>query len=267
MRGRSELEVLIRGVFAPERFLDFVVDYIAFEVVDGVVKAKKLAGYHQFHAVRKALASTIAASRAGGARKGGVVWHTQGSGKSLTMVFFVRQLQLAKALRNPTIVMLTDRNDLDNQLFGEFNAHGAALRGHPTQAENAAEMRRLLNVDIGGLVFTSIQKFRGEQGEHPKLTERSNVIVIADEAHRSQYGLKKRFVAGEQGVREQVGFAEYVRQALPNATYVGFTGTPIAIGDRDTRAVFGDVIDTYDMAQSVGCLSFFVSVNVSMGVA
>ncbi len=249
--GRSELEVLIRGVFAPERFLDFFVDYIAFEVVDGIVKSKKLAGYHQFHAVRKALASTITASGAGGARKGGVVWHTQGSGKSLTMVFFVRQLQLAKALRNPTIVMLTDRNDLDDQLFGEFNAHGAALPGRPTKAENAAEMRRLLNVDVGGLVFTSIQKFRGEEGEHPKLTDRSNVVVIADEAHRSQYGLKKRFVAGSESVREQIGFAEYVRQALPNATYVGFTGTPIALGDRDTRAVFGDVIDTYDMAQSV----------------
>ncbi|MGO9428616.1 type I restriction endonuclease subunit R [Rhodoblastus sp.] len=249
--GRSELEVLIRGVFAPERFLDFVVDYIAFEVIDGVVKSKKLAGYHQFHAVRKALTSTIAASGAGGGHKGGVVWHTQGSGKSLTMLFFVRQLQLARALRNPTIVMLTDRNDLDDQLFGEFNAHGAALRGRPMQAENAEEMRRLLNVDIGGLVFTGIQKFRGEKGQHPKLTDRSNVIVIADEAHRSQYGFKKRFVAGEESVREEIGFAEYVRQALPNATYVGFTGTPIAIGDRDTRAVFGDVIDTYDMAQSV----------------
>lgn len=167
------------------------------------------------------------------------------------MVFFVRQLQLAKALKNPTIVMLTDRNDLDNQLLGEFNAHGAALRGHPLQAESAAEMRRLLNVDIGGLVFTSIQKFRGEEGEHPLLTARANVIVIADEAHRSQYGFKKRFVAGEESVSEQFGFAEYVRQALPNATYVGFTGTPIAIGDRDTERVFGDVIDAYDMAQSV----------------
>jgi len=249
--GRSELEVLIRGAFAPERFLDLVVDYVAFEVVDGVVKSKKLANYHQFHAVRSALASTVTAAGAGGARKGGVVWHTQGSGKSLTMLFFVRQLQLAKALKNPTIVMLTDRNDLDDQLFGEFNAHGSALRGRPLQAENAEEMRRLLNVDIGGLVFTSIQKFRGEDGEHPLLTARANVIVIADEAHRSQYGLKKRFVAGKEIVSEQIGFAEYVRQALPNATYVGFTGTPIEIGDRDTRAVFGEVIDAYDMSQSV----------------
>jgi type I restriction enzyme, R subunit len=136
-------------------------------VKDGVVKSKKLAGYHQFHAVRKALGSTIAAAGAGGARKGGVVWHTQGSGKSLTMLFFARQLQLARALKNPTIVMLTDRNDLDNQLFGEFVAHGSALRMTPRQADSAAEMRELLNVDIGGLVFTSIQKFRGEGGSIP----------------------------------------------------------------------------------------------------
>jgi type I restriction enzyme, R subunit len=249
--GLAELEVIIRGAFAPERFLDLVVDYVAFELKDGVVKSKKLAGYHQFHAVRKALASTIAAAGADGRRKGGVVWHTQGSGKSLTMLFFVRQLQLARALKNPTIVMLTDRNDLDNQLFGEFVLHGSALRMTPRQAESAAEMRELLNVDIGGLVFTSIQKFRGDEGEHPLLTSRANVIVIVDEAHRTQYGFKKRFIADEDAVREVAGFAEYVRQALPNATYIGFTGTPIALGDRDTRAVFGDVIDTYDMAQSV----------------
>ena len=242
---------MIRGVFAPDRFLDLIVDYVAFEVVDGVVKSKKLAGYHQFHAVRKALASTVEAAGEGGQRKGGVIWHTQGSGKSLTMLFFVRQLQLAKALRNPTIVLVTDRNDLDDQLFGTFNAHISALRGVPKQAESAAEMRDLLTVDIGGLVFTAIQKFRGEDGEHPLLTDRSNVVVIADEAHRTQYGFKKRFVVGENGVREQVGFAEYLRQALPNATVVGFTGTPIETRDRDTRAVFGDVIDTYDMTQAV----------------
>jgi type I restriction enzyme, R subunit len=206
--GLPELEVIIRGAFAPERFLDLIVDYVAFEVKDGVVKSKKLAGYHQFHAVRKALASTIVAAGAGGERKGGVVWHTQGSGKSLTMLFFVRQLQVARALKNPTIVMLTDRNDLDNQLFGEFVAHGSALRMTPRQAESAAEMRELLKVDIGGLVFTSIQKFRGEEGEHPLLTNRANVIVIADEAHRTQYGFKKRFVAGEDVVRETAGFAQ-----------------------------------------------------------
>jgi type I restriction enzyme, R subunit len=248
---RSELEVMIRGVFEPERFLDLIVDYIAFEVVDGVVKSKKLAGYHQFHAVRKALASTAHAAGVGGHRKGGVIWHTQGSGKSLTMLFFVRQLQLAKALKNPTIVLITDRNDLDDQLFGTFNAHISALRGNPEQANTAKDMQRLLRVDIGGLVFTSIQKFRGDDGEHPLLTARSNVIVIADEAHRTQYGFKKRYVVSDGGVREQVGFAEYLRQALPNATFVGFTGTPIEIKDRDTRGVFGDVIDTYDMTQAV----------------
>ncbi len=250
--GRPELEVLIRGVFAPERFVDLVVDYIAFEIEKGAVKSKKLAGYHQFHAVRKALASTVhAAAEVGGGRKGGVVWHTQGSGKSLTMLFFVRQLQLAAPLRNPTIVLVTDRNDLDKQLFGTFCAHGSALRGIPQQAEDAAAMRRLLSVDIGGIVFTSIQKFRGAEGEHPLLTERSNVIVIADEAHRTQYGHIKKYEVDGAAVRETIGFADYLRQALPKATFVGFTGTPIAQRDRDTRAVFGEVINTYDMTQAV----------------
>jgi type I restriction enzyme R subunit len=249
--GRPELEVLIRGVFAPERFLDLIVDYVAFEIEDGVVKSKKLAAYHQFHAVQKALASTVVAAGDGGGRKGGVIWHTQGSGKSLTMLFFVRQLQLAKALRNPTVVLVTDRNDLDDQLFGTFTAHLSALRGQPHQADDAPEMRRLLAVDIGGIVFTGIQKFRGEDGEHPRLTDRSNVIVIADEAHRTQYGFKKKFVIEKGGVREQVGFAEYLRQALPNATFVGFTGTPIEEKGRNTEAVFGEIIDTYDMTQAV----------------
>lgn len=248
--GRPELEVLIRGVFSPDRFLDLIVDYVAFETEDGIVRSKKLAGYHQFYAVRKALISTVKAAT-GGDRKGGVVWHTQGSGKSLTMLFFVRQLQLAKALRNPTIVLITDRNDLDDQLFGTFNAHRSALRMAPHQADNAEGMRELLAVDIGGVVFTSIQKFRGEGGEHSILTERSNVIVIADEAHRTQYGFRKRFVVDQGEVREQVGFAEMLRQALPSATFVGFTGTPIELKDRNTSAVFGNVIDTYDMAQSV----------------
>jgi type I restriction enzyme, R subunit len=249
--GRSELEVLIRGVFAPGPFLDLVVDFVAFEVTDGVVQSKKLAGYHQFHAVQKALASTIRAASAEGQHRGGVVWHTQGSGKSLTMLFFVRQLQLAKALKNPTIVILTDRNDLDDQLFGTFNDHISALRGTPAQADSAADMRQLLTVDIGGLVFTAIQKFRGDEGEHPLLTNRSNVIVIADEAHRTQYGFKKRFIVNDGGVREQVGFAEYMRQALPSATFVGFTGTPIDARDRSTVGVFGEIIDTYDMTQAV----------------
>lgn len=249
--GRPELEVLIRGVFTPERFLDLIVDFVAFEVVDGVVTSKKLAGYHQFHAVKKALASTERAAAEGGVRRGGVVWHTQGSGKSLTMLFFVRQLQLARALRNPTVVVVTDRNDLDDQLFNTFNDHRSALRAIPAQAESAAEMRQLLAVDIGGLVFTGIQKFRGDEGGHPLLTARSNVIVIADEAHRSQYGFGKRFVVDKDGVRTAVGFAEYLRQALPNATFVGFTGTPIEEKDRNTEAVFGGVIDTYDMTQAV----------------
>ena len=249
--GRAELEVLIRGAFDPARLLDLAFDYTAFEMADGVVKSKKLAGYHQFHAVRRALASTVKAAGEGGQRKGGVVWHTQGSGKSLTMLFYVRQLQLAKKLKNPTIVMVTDRNDLDDQLFKTFVAHGSAIRGEPRNAETVAAVRELLKVDIGGLVFTTIQRFRGDDGEHPLLTDRSNVIVIADEAHRSQYGLNRRFVTRGDEVREEVGFAEYLRQALPNATFIGFTGTPIDEKDRSTAAVFGDVIDTYDMTQSV----------------
>lgn len=250
-QGRPELEVLIRGVFAKEHFLDLIIDYVAFEIVDGVVKSKKLAGYHQFHAVRKALASVERAAAEGGGGRGGVVWHTQGSGKSLTMLFFVRQLQLARSLKNPTVVLVTDRNDLDDQLFGTFSDHLSALRGVPRQADSAGDMRRLLTVDVGGLVFTGIQKFRGDEGEHPLLTDRRNVIVIADEAHRSQYGIGKRFQVVKDGIREAVGFAEYLRQALPNATFVGFTGTPIEEKDRNTEAVFGDVIDTYDMTQAV----------------
>lgn len=249
--GRAELEVLVKGAFDPARLLDLTFDYTAFEMADGVVKSKKLAGYHQFHAVRRALASTVKAASEGGHRKGGVVWHTQGSGKSLTMLFYVRQLQLAKKLKNPTIVVVTDRNDLDDQLFKTFASHSSAIRGTPRNAETVAAVRDLLKVDIGGMVFTTIQRFRGDEGEHPLLTDRSNVIVIADEAHRSQYGLNRRFVTRGDEVREEVGFAEYLRQALPNATFIGFTGTPIDEKDRSTAAVFGDVIDTYDMTQSV----------------
>ena len=249
--GHAELEVLIRGALAPARLLDIATDFTAFEIADGVVRSKKIAGYHQYHAVLRALTSTIEAAGEGGERRGGVVWHTQGSGKSLTMLFFVRQLQLAKALRNPTIVMVTDRNDLDDQLFKTFATHGTVVRGTPQNAETVAQVRELLRVDIGGLVFTTIQRFRGEDGEHPLLTDRRNVIVIADEAHRSQYGLNRRFVTRGDKVVEEIGFAEYLRQALPNATFVGFTGTPIDERDRSTEAVFGNVIDTYDMTQSV----------------
>ena len=249
--GRAELEVLIRGALDPARLLDLAIDYTAFEVADGVVKSKKIAGYHQFHAVRRALDSTINAAAESGERKGGVVWNTQGSGKSLTMLFYVRQLQLAKELRNPTIVVVTDRNDLDDQLFKTFAVHSGAIRSIPQNAETVAAVRDQLRVDIGGLVFTTIQRFRGDEGEHPLLTDRRNVIVIADEAHRSQYGLNRGYVARGDEVREEIGFAEYLRQALPNATFIGFTGTPIDQRDRSTETVFGNVIDTYDMTQAV----------------
>lgn len=249
--GRAELEVLIKGALAPANLLDLAIDYSAFEIADGVVRSKKLAGYHQYHAVQRALRSTVAATGEGGERRGGVVWHTQGSGKSLTMLFFARQLQLAKALRNPTVVVVTDRNDLDDQLLKTFAAHSSALRTMPRNAETVAEVREQLNIDIGGLIFTTIQRFRGEDGTHPLLTDRRNVVVIADEAHRTQYGLNRKFVTRGEEVIEEVGFAEYLRQALPNATFVGFTGTPIDQRDRSTEAVFGDVIDTYDMTQAV----------------
>jgi type I restriction enzyme R subunit len=182
-----------------------------------------------------------------GDRRAGVVWHTQGSGKSFSMLFFAARVVRHPAMQNPTLVVLTDRNDLDDQLFGTFADHGATLRGTPRQAETAEEMRRLLAVDIGGLVFTTIQRFRGEDGSHPLLTDRNNVIVIADEAHRTQYGFKKRYIERDGGMREAVGFADYLRQALPHATVVGFTGTPIEERNRDTYSTFGDVIDTYDI--------------------
>lgn len=237
--SENPLEVLIKGVFAPGRFLDLIESFVVFED-DGATIEKKVAQYHQFHAVRKAVGATLRAAAAGGNRRGGVIWHTQGSGKSLTMLFFAGKLILEPELADPTIVMLTDRIDLDGQLFGTFARGQHVLRQAPVQATSRAGLRDLLTTAGGGVVFTTIQKFFPEiRGDaFPLLSDRRNVVVLADEAHRSQYDTVD-------------GYAAHIRDALPNATFVGFTGTPLELGDRDTTAIFGDYIDTYDMARAV----------------
>jgi type I restriction enzyme R subunit len=234
-----QLEVLIRGVFDHERFLDLLQSFIVFED-DGGKITKKIAVYHQFHATRRAVETTLQASSPEGDRRGGVVWHTQGSGKSLTMGFFAGKLIRHPVMANPTIVVLTDRIDLDDQLFGVFSRCQELLRQAPVQATNRAHLRDLLNRPAGGVVFTTIQKFLPEEkgDRFPTLSARRNIVVLADEAHRSQYD----FIDG---------FAKHMRDALPNATFVGFTGTPIELDDRDTRAVFGDYISIYDVKRAV----------------
>lgn len=235
--SRSTLETLIRGVFTPRNLLDIIRHFIVFES-DGQTLTKKVAGYHQFHAVNAAIESVRQASLPGGHRRGGVIWHTQGSGKSLTMAFFTGRLVRHPALNNPVVVVLTDRNDLDNQLYDTFCRCEELFGGAPTQAASRAQLRTLLRTEGGKVIFTTVQKFFEANGEHPCLSERSNVIVLADEAHRSQYG----FIDG---------FARQIREALPNATFVGFTGTPVETDDRDTRAVFGDYISIYDIQRAV----------------
>jgi type I restriction enzyme R subunit len=237
--GANLLSVLARGVFTKERLLELTRHFVVFED-DGASVVKKVAGYHQFHATRKAVETTVAATAAEGDRRAGVVWHTQGSGKSLTMTFYAGKLVVEPALGNPTIVVLSDRNDLDDQLFGVFSRSADLLRQTPVQARDRAHLRELLSVTSGGIVFTTIQKFVPEEkgDRFPLLTDRRNVVVIADEAHRSQYD----FVDG---------FARHLRDGLPNAAFVAFTGTPVELDDRDTRHVFGDYIDVYDIRQAV----------------
>lgn len=232
------LAVLIAGVFDKARFLDLVRHFIVF-TDEGSGLRKVLAGYHQFHATRQAVATTLEAASPDGDRRAGVVWHTQGSGKSLTMAFYAGRIIAQPAMENPTIVVLTDRNDLDDQLFGVFAAASDLIRQAPAQADDREHLRRLLSVPAGGVVFTTIQKFLPDEGaRYPTLSERRNIVVIADEAHRSQYG----FIDG---------FARHMRDALPNATFVAFTGTPVELDDRDTRKVFGDYIDRYDIARAI----------------
>jgi type I restriction enzyme R subunit len=245
----NELETLIRGVLAPHYLLDFLRFFVLFEDDGGLVK--KIAGYHQFHAVRSAIAQVIDASRPGGSHKGGVVWHTQGSGKSITMICFAARVMRETAMENPTIVVITDRNDLDGQLFGVFSLAQDLLREQPVQADTRQDLRaKLGNRPSGGIVFATIQKFMPGEDEDtfPVLSERSNIVVIADEAHRTQYGFEAKFKGDAKGY--QVGYAQHLRDALPNATFVAFTGTPVSSEDRDTRAVFGDYIHVYDMQQA-----------------
>ena len=237
--GDNALEVLVRGAFAPRRFLDLVRRFVAYEADEGGT-VKKVAAYHQYHAANKAVAATLKASGVNGSRRGGVVWHTQGSGKSLTMAFFAGKLIGEPALENPTIVVLTDRTDLDGQLFGTFSRVADLFRQTPEQAQDRADLRKRLTRTAGGVVFTTIQKFFPEEkgDDYPELTDRRNVVVLADEAHRSQYD----FVDG---------YARHIRSALPNATFVGFTGTPLELDDKDTRLVFGDYVDVYDVERAV----------------
>jgi type I restriction enzyme R subunit len=245
-----QLEVLLRGVFAPERFIDLVRHFVVFED-DGAKLVKKIAGYHQFHAVRAAVQETERAASGTGDRRGGVVWHTQGSGKSLTMVFYAGRIILSSVLENPTLVVLTDRNDLDDQLFDTFARCADLLRQTPQQAEDRAHLRDLLKLASGGVVFTTIQKFTPDtKGDtYPLLSDRRNIVVIADEAHRSQYGFDAKL--DQKTGTLSYGYAQHIRDALPNATFIGFTGTPIELTDKNTRAVFGDYISIYDIQRAV----------------
>lgn len=285
----SQLEVLIQGMLNKETLLDLVRSFTVFEKtktedvktkITTIKTVKKVAAYHQYYAVNKAIESTIRATGINkgcnecfgeppakygledvknqpvGDHKAGVVWHTQGSGKSLSMVFYVGKV--VRMLNNPTIVVITDRNDLDDQLFGTFADCKQLLRQTPVQAENRETLKKLLRVASGGVIFTTIQKFQPETGNiYETLSERNNVIVIADEAHRTQYGFKAKTVEVKNEVDEVIGseikygFAKYLRDALPNATYLGFTGTPIETADVNTPAVFGNYIDVYDIAQAV----------------
>ena len=244
-----QLEVLLKGMFDNRILLDLIRHFIVYEQEHENV-LKKLAAYHQYHAVNKAIETTITASSPQGDRRCGVVWHTQGSGKSLSMGFYTGKLVLA--MDNPTIVVLTDRNDLDDQLFGTFSSCQELIRQQPVQADTRGRLQELLQVSSGGVVFTTIQKFLPETGkEYPLLSDRRNIIVIADEAHRTQYGLSAKIITKGDQARIAYGFAKHMRDALPNASFIGFTGTPIELGDRSTPAIFGDYIDIYDMEQAV----------------
>lgn len=249
-KGSPELETVLKGVFDRRRFLALLKDFIVFGDADGKV-AKILAGYHQFHAVRHAVARTLAATSPEGDRKVGVIWHTQGSGKSLLMAFYAGQIVKHPAMENPTLLVLTDRNDLDDQLFGTFSMCRDLLRQAPQQAADREELRRLLDRPSGGVIFTTLQKFAPEPGstEYPLLADRRNVVVIADEAHRSQYGFRAKVARATGDI--SYGFAKYLRDALPNASFIGFTGTPIEKEDVNTPAVFGSYIDVYDISRAV----------------
>jgi len=249
----GELETLVRGVFQREHLLDYIRHFIVFEDDGGLVK--KIAAYHQFHAVRAVVASVLEAAAPGGSGQGGVVWHTQGAGKSLEMTCLAGKLMTHPAMKNPTLVVVTDRNDLDGQLFATFSNAAEVLGEIPVQAESRTALRELLNDrPSGGIIFTTIQKFVPGEDEdtYPALTERDNVVVLCDEAHRTQYGHKARLRSKDgKTTTMQYGYSTYMRNALKNATFVAFTGTPISQGDRDTRAVFGEYVDIYDIEQAM----------------
>ncbi|WP_042862429.1 type I restriction endonuclease subunit R [Acinetobacter modestus] len=245
-----ELETVIRGFFDRELFLDYIRFFVLFET-DGEKTIKKIAGYHQFHAVREAVQATIAASNPTGNKKAGVVWHTQGSGKSISMCCYAGKLLQQPAMQNPTLLIVTDRNDLDGQLFETFSQAQELLKQTPVQSNNRDELRQLLaERESGGIIFTTVQKFALLEGEaeHPLLNGRHNIVVMSDEAHRSQYGLKAKL--SNDGTYK-FGYAKHMRDALANAAFIGFTGTPISSEDKDTRAVFGDYVSIYDIQDAV----------------
>ena len=280
-----QLETMVRGFFKPDLLLDYIRYFILFETDHNSI-IKKIAGYHQFHAVRAAVEATVKAKQAdadlpmvaksmgkyqvqatkgldkikAGSGKAGVVWHTQGSGKSISMVCYASKLLQQLAMNNPTIVVVTDRNDLDSQLFNTFGMASDTLKQTPEQADDRDQLRTLLlSRKSGGIIFTTIQKFAllAEETEHPILSERANIVVVSDEAHRSQYGNKSKLVSVKDadgnitGSKYVFGYSKYMRDALPNASFIGFTGTPIAMDDKDTRGVFGEYVSVYDIQDAV----------------
>ncbi len=280
-----QLETMVRGFFKPDLLLDYIRYFVLFETDNDAI-IKKIAGYHQFHAVRAAVAATVKAKQAeselsmvaesmgqyqvqttkgldkitAGSGKAGVVWHTQGSGKSISMVCYASKLLQQPSMNNPTIVVVTDRNDLDGQLYNTFSMAQETLKQVPQQADGRDELRDLLlNRQSGGIIFTTIQKFAllAEETEHPVLSTRANIVVVSDEAHRSQYGNKSKLVEvkDDNGAvmshKYVYGYSKYMRDALPNASFIGFTGTPIAMDDKDTRGVFGEYVSIYDIQDAV----------------
>ncbi len=245
-----ELDTLIKGFFDKAHLMDYVQNFVLFED-DGKSIIKKIAGYHQFHAVREAIDSVVEAST-GGSKRGGVVWHTQGSGKSISMACFAGKLTKQPEMKNPTLLIVTDRNDLDGQLFATFSSAKMLLGQEPVQVDSVAELREVLaDKPSGGIIFTTIQKFslKKEESQFPVLSQRDNIVVIADEAHRSQYGFDA--MLDKESGQFKYGYAQHLRDAIPNATFIGFTGTPIESEDKDTRAVFGDYISVYDIEDAV----------------
>ena len=255
-----QVETLIKGMLSKRVLLDLIRHFTVFEKskkedpatgLASVVVVKKIAAYHQYYAVNKALEETMKATAEHGNRKAGVVWHTQGSGKSLSMVFYAGKTVLQ--LDNPTVVVITDRNDLDDQLFDTFAGCKQLLRQEPVQAESREHLKELLHTTGGGIVFTTIQKFmpEGDATTYDALSDRKNIIVIADEAHRSQYGFAAKVAYDKEGAHTKYGFAKYLRDALPHASFIGFTGTPIEKEDANTRAVFGEYVSVYDISRAV----------------